>query len=239
MTRGASDRSSVGWPYRALYPAFRVANAILPRVHRSGVHRVPREGGAILAANHFTFYDPILIMVPLHRVVHWIAQELVLRGPEARRALFRSVGVIGVDRERGGNDAAVAEAARRVREGRVVGFFPEGRFARDPREPLPPRSGVGRVALATGAPVVPVALRTEKFWPYGAALPRPWEEAWVRFGEPLALPRDEDAARDPARAREAARLIWDRVLALRAELDADVERARRPPVDGGENRPKR
>lgn len=223
--RRDADSSSVGWPYRSLRPVAIALNSIVGRARIEGLERVPRAGGAILAANHLTNWDPLFIMAHVPRPVHWLGQELVLRGSPARRWFFREVGVIPVDRTKGGNDAAVEEAIRRVRDGRLVGIFPEGKESPDPLATLPPRSGVGRIALATGAPIVPCAVRTEKFWPYGKDVPRFRGPNFVRFGEPFRVAKREASADDRAVARLVAEEIFDRVREIKRGLDRDVAAA--------------
>lgn len=223
MPSGA-DWDSVGFPYKALRPVVLALNGAIARASVEGVEHVPREGGAILAANHLTNWDPLFAMAKLPRPVHWMGQELVLRGTPVRRWFFREVGVIPVDRTKGGNDSAVEEAIRRVNAGRLVGVFPEGKESPDPLKTLPARSGVGRIALATGAPIVPCALRTERFWPYGKDVPRFRGPNFVRYGPAFRVAKRVASADEKEVARLVAEEIFERVRALKAGLDRDVAR---------------
>jgi 1-acyl-sn-glycerol-3-phosphate acyltransferase len=153
--------------------------ALRPRV--SGAQRVPR-GGAVLAFNHDSYLDVLLVAQLARRQVHFMVKDELLRVPLVGR-LLRAGGVFPVRR-----GAADADALRRAVEicagGGLVGMFPEGTLYRGPAlGPL--KSGAARVALRAGVPVVPVGI--------GGHDP-PWRgRAFVRVGEPLAPEGDADA----------------------------------------------
>lgn len=168
-----------------MMPLSRVA--FRPEVHSAG--HVPREGAVILAANHLSFVDSFLIPLMTPRRVSFLAKQEYFESGGPRRWLTRTLmtGIDAIPVSRGGYRAAQEslEAALRVlKDGGAFGIHPEGSRSRDGRL-YRGRTGVGWLALASGAPVVPVAvLGTERIQPVGARFPRPGRVV-VRFGEPL------------------------------------------------------
>lgn len=172
-----------------------------------GRHHVPRRGPVILASNHLSFIDSVVIPLVAPRPVAFLAKaEYFERWPS--RALFTALGAVPV--RRGAHRAAQdsLDAALRVLEGGgAFGIYPEGTRSRDGRL-YRGRTGVGWLALTARAPVVPLALAgTERIQPVGARLPR-IRRVTVRFGAPLVFgPEYGDA--DSARAR---RLVTDEIM---------------------------
>ncbi len=142
----------VYWAARAaLQPFF----LVYFRMRRIGMEHIPENGALIIAANHRSFMDPWVIGMMLRRPIYYVAKtELFHRRITAW--LLNSLGAFPVARGHGDRDAM--DAARRILErGDVVVIFPEGTRTR-PGALGTPKRGVGRLALETGAPVVPVAL---------------------------------------------------------------------------------
>ena len=176
-----------------LYPVTRfvlvpLAHAIYrPRVE--GRHNVPKRGGVILASNHLSFIDSVVIPLTAPRKVVFLAKAEYFTGKGLRgalsRAWFTALGMIPV--ERGDHRAAqysLDAALEVLRQGEAFGIYPEGTRSRDGRL-YRGRTGVAWLALTAGVPVVPVALEgTQRLQPVGSKLPRP-VRVTVRFGEPL------------------------------------------------------
>src|SRR5918912_1153745 len=144
---------AVYWIVRAvLQPAMR----IWFRLERNGRENVPRRGPVILAANHRSFLDTFVVGVCLRRPVYFVAkQELFERRWQAW--LLNALGAFPI--RRGESDEESVATARRILErGDAVVIFPEGTRIRTGALG-PPRRGVGRLALISGAPVVPVAVK--------------------------------------------------------------------------------
>jgi 1-acyl-sn-glycerol-3-phosphate acyltransferase len=196
-----------------LLPLSRIA--FRPEVH--GATNVPRVGPVILAANHLSFVDSFLIPLMTPRRVSFLAKEEYFRtgGPKQWATRTFITGIDAIPVPRGGYRAAQEslEAALRVLEsGGAFGIHPEGSRSRDGRL-YRGRTGVGWLAIASGAPVVPVALLgTERIQPVGARFPRPGKVI-VRFGEPLLFERPRDGRQGPAR-----RAATDQVMAAIAKL---------------------
>ncbi|GAA3343695.1 lysophospholipid acyltransferase family protein [Amorphoplanes nipponensis] len=195
----------------------RLTRALLVPVSRlafrpvvEGREHVPPAGPVILAANHLSFLDSFLIPLVAPRPVAFLAKaEYFTRpGPLGRLtgAALLGLGAVAVPRgEHRAAQAALETALGVLREGRAFGIHPEGSRSRDGRL-YRGRTGVAWLALASGAPVVPVAvLGTDRVQPVGARLPRPGRVT-VRFGAPLHFPAPGGHA---ARARRAA---TDRIM---------------------------
>ena len=141
--------------YRLLHRAG--LRELLRRVYRIevvGAEWVPGSGGAILAANHESIWDPFVLAVATQREIHYMAKaELFRMRPLA--AALRSLNAFPVERG-GGDRAAISEAGRLLGRGAILGIFPQG--TSKPERQNGWHRGAARLALATGAPVVPVRL---------------------------------------------------------------------------------
>ena len=177
-----------------------------------GQEHVPVDGPVIIAANHLSHIDPAFIMTATPRPVTYLSKQEHFDG-RLRRALFSRMGVIPVDRDAGGSDALVKVEAI-LREGGAVGIFPEGTRSRD-GVPGPGRTGVARLAAATSAAVVPVAIReTDRVVPVGKRVPRLWRRFFYEFGEPLYF-RAKEAHRETL--REFTNQVMDAIAVLSEE----------------------
>lgn len=182
-----------------------------------GAANVPETGAAILASNHLSVVDSIYLPFMLNRTLTFPAKAeyFTARGPIGRvwAAYLRSTNQLKIDRDGARSAQATLDAALQLlRNGQLFGFYPEGTRSPDGRL-YRGRSGLGYLALNSGAPVIPVAMvGTREMLPPGGWLPRP-HRIEVRIGEPMTF--DDVADLPPARARSA---IADRVMAVIAEL---------------------
>lgn len=134
---------------------------LLTRPQWSGEDNVP-EGGVILAANHISHADPLTfcdwILYGLKRKPHFLAKSTLFKRRSLVGAVMRGAGQIPVHRGSADASLALRDAVRALEEGKVVAIYPEGTVSRDPEKwPMVARTGVARLALLSGAPVVPVA----------------------------------------------------------------------------------
>ena len=150
--------------------------------HVEGEERVPLRGPALLASNHLSFLDPIVLQGALRRPIHYLMTARLYRD-RRWQWLFRLFDTVPVTLG-SGNFKALAEAAARLQAGEVVGVFPEGGISKD-GSLGPFRRGVGLLAMRTATPVIPVAIQgTRQALPPGALRPRR-ARIRVRVGEPL------------------------------------------------------
>lgn len=146
------------------------------------MRHVPRDGGVILASNHQSFLDPVLVAVPLHRGVTFMARDTLFRFFPFR-LLISSLGAFPV--QRGTADlGAMREAIRRLEAGQALLVFPEGTRTKDGRVGRM-RAGIGLLASRARVPVVPVRISGAfESWPRSSKLPRP-KPVTVRYGPAL------------------------------------------------------
>lgn len=153
-----------------------------------GAHHVPREGPVILAANHQSYFDPPLLGVATRRRLAFLAKQELFRHPWFAK-LIQSLGAFPINRD-GPDIRAMKDTLGLLREGKAVILFPEGTRGRGGHL-LPPRAGVGFVAYASGAPVVPVRISgTEKIWHTFLGLNR----VRIWFGQPVQAPPEVSGA---------------------------------------------
>jgi len=198
--------------YGKLYP---VARAVLSpifrglwRVATSGLENVPVSGGAIFCPNHTSVIDSFFLPLVLPRRIAFVGKAEYMDSWKTKH-LFPAMGMIPIDR--GGGDAAeraLNTAARVIEAGEFFGIYPEGTRARDGRLHRG-RTGAARLALRTGAPIIPVGIKgTREIQPPDAKVPRPFRRAEVRFGRPIEVGRYLDRAED----RLVPRQIIDEVM---------------------------
>jgi 1-acyl-sn-glycerol-3-phosphate acyltransferase len=177
-----------------------------------GLQNVPRTGPVILASNHLSFIDSVVIPLVVPRRVVFLAKAEYFTGKGLRgafsRLMFTAIGALPVDRgTQRAAQAALNAALEVLREGEGFGIYPEGTRSRDGRL-YRGRTGVGWLSVASGAPVVPVGLiGTNRVQPVGARLVRPFKRITVRFGEPV---RPQDFLGAPA--AQVRRAITDTVM---------------------------
>ena len=185
------------WTVRAiLQPAIHVWF----RLRRTGREHIPK-GGVILASNHRSFLDPFVIGCCLRRPIYFVAKSELFDN-RLQGWLLNRLGAFPV--RRGESDAeSLTTALALLEQGEAVVIFPEG--TRHRSGPLhEPKRGVGRLALESGCPVVPVALTGTERVRSGLVI-RP-VRVDIRCGRPLTYPRLESAS--PRLAKEVTARIW-------------------------------
>jgi 1-acyl-sn-glycerol-3-phosphate acyltransferase len=187
-----------------------------PRV--DGVAQVPVEGPVIFAANHRAALDTGVITFVTPRQVKFLGKAEYFTGTGLKgrfiAGLLSGLGYVPVQRGNAQAGLAALEAARNVLDaGGAFGIYPEGTRSLDGRLHRG-HTGVGALALATGAVVIPVALTgTEKLQPVGKRIPRP-AKITVRFGKPLEFSRYDGLDSSPAIRRAVTDEIMYAILEL-------------------------
>ncbi len=190
--------------YRALHTTLRPAINAVFRPWAEGLAHIPRVGPAILASNHLSFLDHFFLPAAIDRPIFFLGKSDYFKG--WRRFFYENVGVMPVDRSGGeAGEASLRKGQAILESGRLLGIYPEGTRTPDGRL-YRGKTGPVRLALRSGAPLVPVAMiGVFEVLPPGARLPR-MNPVGIRVGRPMDL--------SPYRGREGDR------AALRAATDA-------------------
>jgi glycerol-3-phosphate dehydrogenase (NAD(P)+) len=195
-TRGVNP--FVYWAVRAVLQPLML---IYFRVSRIGREHCPREGGVLLAPNHRSFLDPFVIGICIRRPAYFMAKQELFK-PRWQAWVLNALGAFPV--RRGEADEDAMETSRLLLErGEMVLVFPEGTRIRKGSLGKPKR-GVGRLALETGVPVVPIAVTGSEYARRGWKI-RP-AKVKIRLGRPLTFPRVENPS--PRLAAEVTARIW-------------------------------
>jgi 1-acyl-sn-glycerol-3-phosphate acyltransferase len=183
------------------------------RPHAEGTEHVPATGAAIIASNHLSAADWVFMPLSLRRRVTFLAKAEYFTGAGVKgflqRVFFAGSGQVPIDR----TNASAAEDAIRtgmriLREGKLLGIYPEGTRSPDGRL-FRGKTGIARMSLETGAPVVPVAMiYTPRELPLVGDLGGRLVRVHVRFGEPLDFSRYDGLSGD----RFVERSITDEIM---------------------------
>ncbi|MGH4026080.1 MAG: lysophospholipid acyltransferase family protein [Pseudonocardiaceae bacterium] len=183
-----------------------------------GAEDLPAQGGAILASNHLAVVDSFFLSLVVQRRVTFLAKGEYFTSPGVRgwlkRQFFSAAGQVPIDR----SSASAAQAAldtgvRLLAEGHLLGIYPEGTRSPDGRL-YKGKTGVSRLALQAGVPVIPVAMvGTDRVNPIGSKMWRP-HPVEIRFGAPLDFSRYEGLAGD----RFVERSMVDEIMYSLMEL---------------------
>jgi 1-acyl-sn-glycerol-3-phosphate acyltransferase len=187
-----------------LTPVFRA----LWRVTTEGLGNVPTSGGAIIAPNHISVLDSFFVPLTLPRRITYVGKAEYMDDWKTKY-VFPAIGMIPIDRSGGdGAQRALDAAAEILEAGELFGIYPEGTRARDGKLHKG-HTGIARLALRTGVPIVPVGIiGSEECQRPDAKLPSPFKRVHLRFGRPIDVTRYSDRADD----RIVLRQITDEVM---------------------------
>ncbi len=192
------------------------------RFERGNACRIPVSGPVLFVANHTSALDPLVMQASSRRrLIHFMmAREYYQKWPF--RYLYKALGVIPVNRT--GNDTASIRAAlRALKDGGVIGMFPEGKISLDGRL-QETRAGVAMLALMSGATVVPAYIRGTRTHSGMVEDFKKRGRITLFFGTPLTFTDLEGRSRDPEARETAARRIIGAIVALRDRYETDPAR---------------
>lgn len=192
-----------------------VAGPILKTVFRpwlSGLENIPKTGGVILASNHLSVIDSVILPLVIDRRIYFLAKSDYFTGKGFKNWVIKhfllGTGMLPIDRSGGkASEASLNTGLEVVARGNVLGIYPEGTRSPDGRL-YRGRTGVARMILEGHVPVVPVVMvDTEKVMPIGSKMPRV-RRIGIVFGEPLDFSRFEGLEGD----RFILRSITDEIM---------------------------
>jgi 1-acyl-sn-glycerol-3-phosphate acyltransferase len=199
----------------AVYELVRVAVTIYTflffRARGIGADNVPSKGPVIVAPNHFSFMDHFFMAMFIRRRVRFMAKSQLFKPP--MQWIYTHGGVFPV--RRGHRDEEAFLTAKTIIDnGGCIGMYPEAGRARDGKLASRAKPGIGRLALETGTPVVPVAI-------FGSQRVRNWKrlqfpKVTIQYGEPLTFPLEANPSRE--RQQEVADEIFAHIKELYAGL---------------------
>jgi 1-acyl-sn-glycerol-3-phosphate acyltransferase len=191
-----------------------------------GVENVPDEGAALLVSNHLSFSDSVFLPLVVPRRVTFMAKSEYFTGRGIKGRLtamiFRGVGQLPVDRSGGkASEAALTTGMKALGRGELLGIYPEGTRSPDGRL-YRGRTGVARLALESGVPVIPVAMiDTEKVQPPGQVVPN-LGRVGIRIGKPMDFSRYEGLQNDRFVLRSVTDEIMYELMRLSGQEYVDV-----------------
>jgi 1-acyl-sn-glycerol-3-phosphate acyltransferase len=209
----ARARKGVGWTYTLVRILITLPTLLLYRTRAIGAENVPRSGAVILAPNHFSQMDHFFCGLYLRRKIRFMAKSQMF-GPPVLTYIYSHGGVFPV--RRGHRDEESFKTAFTILDrGEMLLLYAEGGRSRT-GELGEVKPGIGRIALESGAPVVPVTI-------HGSAGVRRWKRlrfprVTVQFGEPISFPAEEAPNRE--RQLEVAERIFAPVREMYAGLAA-------------------
>ena len=197
-----------------------------------GLENVPQDGGVVVVVNHCSYFDPLSIghflVAGGHRTPRFLAKAGVFKQPTLGR-LFKAAGQIPVYRE--SRDAALAfrDAVAAVERGEVIVVYPEGTRTLDPGMwPMAGKTGAARIAMRTGAPVLPIAQwGAQEVWGKEMKKPKffPRKTLRITAGEPMDLKALVGPASTKDALEKATDLMMDRITEMLGEI-----RGEQPPA---------
>jgi len=196
---------------------------ILFRPKVKGLRNVPGMGPVIIASNHLSFSDSIFMPLVVPRKVTFLAKSEYFTSPGPKGLLkkltFIALGQVPVDRSGGRrSEAALITGLKVLAEGKCLGIYPEGTRSPDGRL-YKGRTGIARLAIESGAPIVPVAMfNTEKIQPTGTVMPKVMRVEMI-FGEPMYFEGDST---DLLHLRDVTDKIMSTIQALSGQEYVDT-----------------
>jgi 1-acyl-sn-glycerol-3-phosphate acyltransferase len=225
----------VNLPYGLLRAFLTPFLMILFRPKVKGLRNVPVTGPVIIASNHLSFSDSIFMPLVVPRKVTFLAKSEYFTSPGPKGLLkkltFIALGQVPVDRSGGRrSEAALITGLKVLAQGNCLGIYPEGTRSPDGRL-YKGRTGIARLAIESGAPIVPVAMfETDKIQPTGKVIPKIMRVKMV-FGEPIYVTGDST---DNQLLRDVTDDLMRKIQALSGQEYVDIFATRRKVQMSGE-----
>lgn len=214
----SAAREGVGWTYTLARIVLTLPTILIYRLRAIGVENVPRTGPLVLAPNHFSQMDHFFAGAYLRRQVRFMAKSQMF-GPPVLTYIYKHGGVFPI--RRGQRDEEAFKTAYAILDqGGMLLVYAEGGRSRS-RNMGEPKPGIGRIALESGVPIVPVAI-------HGSAAVRGWKrlrfpKVTIQFGEPVSCVPESSPGRE--RQLEVATEVFDRVRAMYTALERNGRRS--------------
>ena len=197
-------KAALSWLFRLVF-----------RVKIIGAENIPAEAGFILASNHTSDWDPVLLFMCFPRKIRFIGKKEIFDTPVIG-TVVTWLGGFPIDRGTADMDA-LDHAAQMLQAGQVIGIFPEGTRSKDCKM-LKVKLGIGIVAAKTEADVLPVCIMGR-----GVKRPRALHRTYIHFGEVISYKDMEFADATPRGVRSGVKYIEEKLIAVRNETIGNQE----------------
>lgn len=184
-------------------PLFR----ILYRCEFNNKFNIPLEGGYIVACNHQSYTDPVLLSMGQKRLIHFIAKEELFRN-RFFSALIRSLGAIPIHRGGTGDETAINSAEQVLSDGKLLGIFPEGKRSLN-GELLKMRAGAVMLAYQSDVPIVPACITAK------GGRTKMFHKVRISFGDPVTPAQLGVTTGSGKELRAATKLLAQKIAELR------------------------
>lgn len=230
-----------GWAYSTVIGLLKPPLLAVTKREWIDGEKIPATGGCVVAVNHVSHIDPLTFGLFLYqhgRLVRYLAKDALFRAPVLKHIVV-DAKQIPVKRMSEGAASAFEAACEAVRQGEMIGVYPEGTITKDPQGwPMRGKTGAARIALATGCPVIPVGqwgvqdlmpAYTAKFRPF------PPKRTAYKVGDPVDLSDLMGKPMTNEVLHEATDRIMAAITALVEDLRGEKAPAERydPKVSGG------
>lgn len=195
--------------YRFALEATRVISKLFLRIRYSGTENLPPQGGYVVACNHRSFIDPVILAHGVPRMVSFMAKEELFKNPLLAK-FFGGLGVFPVSRGKG-DISAVDHAVDILHSGGLLGIFPEGTRSFDGK-PLRAKSGMAHIAKTAEVGVIPCALVFKGRMGF-------WKKAEIKFGAPISYKELFGDEQSSAALKRATKLVMGQIAELLEEAE--------------------